>query len=49
MRVRKFSKYGNSDVIKLRPQDKIDLGLEYEDDVDIDDIVKITKGKVWKK
>ncbi len=43
MRVRKFSKYGNTDVIKLKPHDKIDMGLEYEDEVDVDKIKKIKK------
>jgi len=41
MRARKFSKYGNTDVIKLKPHDKLDLGLEYEDEVDVDKIKKI--------
>lgn len=42
MRVRKFSKYGNTDVIKLKPHDKKDLDLQYEDEVDIDKVKKVT-------
>ncbi len=41
MRIRKFSKYGNTDVIKLKPHDKKDMGLEYGDEVDVDKIKKI--------
>ena len=41
MRSRKFGKYGNTDVIKLKPHDKKDLDLEYGDDVDIDKVKKV--------
>jgi len=43
MRARKFSKYGNTDVIKMKPHDKEDLDLEYEDEVDIDKVKKVSK------
>lgn len=43
MRSRKFGKYGNTDVIKLKPHDKKDLDLEYGDDVDVDKIKKINE------
>ena len=46
MRVRKFGRYGNTDVVKLKPQDKEDLDLEYGDEVDIDKITKITYEKI---
>jgi len=42
MRSRKFGKYGNTDVIKLKPYDKEDLDLEYGDNVDVDKIKKVT-------
>ncbi len=48
MRARKFSKYGNTDVIKLKPYDKKDLDLEYGDDVDVDKIKKIKKTTPYK-
>lgn len=41
MRQRKFTKYGNADIIRLRPHDKEDLGLEYNDLVDIDRLKKV--------
>jgi hypothetical protein len=40
MRNRKIGKYGNADVIKLKPHDREDLGLEYGDMVDIDKVKK---------
>lgn len=40
MRKRKVQKYGNADVIRLKPHDREDLGLEYGDLVDIDKIKK---------
>ena len=41
MRPRKFGKYGNTDVIKLKPYDKVDMDLKYGDDVDIDGVEKV--------
>ena len=41
MRARKFSKYGNTDVIKMKPHDKKDLEWEYGDEVDIDGCEKV--------
>ncbi len=38
MRKRKIGQYGNSWVIKLKPQDVIDFGLVKGDEVDIDDL-----------
>jgi hypothetical protein len=38
-RYRKFKKYGNTDVIVMKPQDKIDLNLKYGDLIDIEDAV----------
>lgn len=43
MRKRKVGRYGNTDIIKLKPFDMEDLGLEYEDEVDIDKIKKVNK------
>ena len=41
-RIRKTKRYGNSDIIMLSPQDKIDLGINIGSDlVDIEDIVII--------
>ena len=45
MRKRKVGKYGNTDVIKLKPFDREDLNLEYGDDVDIDGVKKVKGGK----
>lgn len=45
MRKRKFGKYGNTDVIKLKPSDKEDLGFDYEDEVDLEDVVIIKRRK----
>lgn len=45
MRSRKFGRYGNTDVIKLKPHDKKDLDLEYGDDVDIDKVKKVKEDK----
>lgn len=39
VRYRTFKKYGGSDIIQLKPTDKEDLGLEYGDEVDIEDVV----------
>jgi len=41
MRKRKVGRYGNTDVIKLKPHDRYDLNLEYGDEVDIDKIKKL--------
>ncbi len=41
MKPRKFGKYGNTDVIKLKPQDKIDNQWEYGDELDIEKVKKI--------
>ena len=46
MRKRKVGKYGNTDVIKLKPQDLKDMNLEYEDEVDVDKIKKIEEKKI---
>ena len=43
MRKRKVGRYGNTDIIKLKPHDLEDMNLEYDDDVDIDNIKKIKK------
>lgn len=48
MRARKVGKYGNTDVIKLKPHDRKDLELNYEDEVDIDNIKKVKTSKNWK-
>lgn len=48
MRARKIGRYGNTDVIKLKPCDRRDLGLNYEDEVDIDKIKKVKKSKKWR-
>lgn len=47
MRAREVGRFGNSDIIKLKPHDRQDLNLEYGDLVDIDDIIKI-QNKKWK-
>lgn len=39
-RNRKIQKYGNADIIRLKPHDREDLGLDYGDFVDIDKISK---------
>jgi len=45
-RIRNTARWGNSDVIMLKPYDKIDLGIEVgEDEVDIDDIQILKKKK----
>jgi len=41
MRQRKVIRYGNTDVIRLKPHDRKDLGWEYDDEVDIDNCKKI--------
>ncbi len=46
MRARKFGKYGNTDVIKLKPHDKEDLDLEYGDEVDLENIKKVDPQKI---
>ena len=38
VRLREFGKYGDTDVIKLKPIDKTDLKLNYGDMVDIEDL-----------
>ncbi len=38
---RKFGKFGNTDVVKLKPTDKEYLNLEYGDEVDISKLKKI--------
>lgn len=42
MRARKFGKYGNTDVIKLKPYDKVDMDLKYGDTVDIECVEKVS-------
>jgi hypothetical protein len=41
MRKRKIAKYGNTDIIKLKPHDREDMGLDYGDEVDIDEVKKV--------
>ena len=41
MRARKIAKYGNADMIRLKPKDREDLEWEYGDEVDIDGCEKI--------
>lgn len=48
MRARKVGRYGNTDVIKLKPYDKEDLGLKDDDLVDIEGIEKVNKPNNWK-
>ncbi len=43
MRKRKITKYGNADIIRLKPKDKEDLDWEYGDEVDIDKCEKVKK------
>lgn len=43
MRLRKIAKYGNADIIRLKPKDLRDLDWEYGDEVDIDDCKKVEK------
>ena len=35
MRPRKIAKYGNADIIRLKPKDLKDLGWDYDDEVDM--------------
>jgi len=42
---RKFGKFGNTDVIKLKTTDKEHLNLEYGDEVDISKLKKIKEDK----
>ena len=39
VRFRPISKYGNTDVVRLRPQDLEDLSLEYGDLVDVENLI----------
>jgi len=41
MRARKIIRYGNTDVIRLKPQDLKDMGWEHGDEVDIDGCIII--------
>ena len=41
MRYRKIAKYGNADIIRLKPKDREDLEWEYGDEVDIDGCEKV--------
>lgn len=43
MRKRKIAKYGNADMIRLKPKDREDLDWDYGDEVDIDKCKKIKK------
>jgi len=43
MRNRKVAKYGNADIIRLKPKDREDLGWEYGDEVDIEKCEKTDK------
>lgn len=45
MRARKITRYGNTDVIRLKPQDKDDMGFDYGDEVDIDKCRKLKRPK----
>jgi len=45
MRKRKIAKYGNADIIRLKPKDKEDLDWDYGDEVDIDKCKKIEELK----
>ena len=47
MRARKVGRYGNTDVIKLKSYDKEDLGLKYDDEVDIEGIKKVKSSRKW--
>ena len=49
MRPRKIGRYGNSDVIKLKPSDKKDLGWKDNDEVDIDKLKKLRKRPIKSK
>ena len=44
-RIRKIAKYGNADIIRLKPHDREDLGLDYGDLVDIDKVKKVKKSE----
>lgn len=44
MRPRKIAKYGNADIIRLKPKDRKDLGWDYDDEVDIDGCEKVKDG-----
>lgn len=44
-RYRLLTQYGTSDVIRLKPNDKEDLGLEYGDEIDIEE-AEVRKKKV---
>ena len=41
----KERKYENTDIIKLKPHDRKDLDLDYDDEVDIENIEKINNSK----
>ncbi len=43
MRARKIGKYGNTDIVKLKPHDRKDMDLEYGDEIDIDKCEKVDK------
>ena len=45
MRNRKIAKYGNTDIIRLKPKDKEDLDWEYGDEVNIDNCEKLKESK----
>ena len=45
MRYRKIMKYGNTDIIRLKPNDIEDLEWDYNDEVDIEDCVKVSKNE----
>ena len=49
MKLRKFGKYGNTDVIKLKPYDKVDNQWDYGDELNIEDVVKIKENEGSKK
>lgn len=44
MRKRKIAKYGNADIIRLKPKDREDLDWDYGDEVDIDKCEKVKDG-----
>jgi len=41
MRARKVMKYGNTNIIRLKPKDIEDMEWNYGDEVDIDDCEKV--------
>ena len=45
-RIRTTTRWGNSDIIMLKPQDKVDLDIEIgKDEVDLEDMIIIKRRK----